>query len=270
MAMTVEEMRNRKRQLGYSYEKIAQLSGVPLSTVQKILGGATKAPRYSTLQQLERIFLIAGEEKKPSYGYAGMIREESVYHTGKEQGDYTLEDYYGMPEEKRAELIDGVIYDMSAPSSLHQAIAARVWKQIDDYIEKEKGTCIPLFAPVDVQLDRDDRTMVQPDVLVVCDRGKFRGGVVYGAPDFVVEILSASTRRKDAYLKLSKYQSAGVREYWIVDPEKKKVIVYDLANDEIPVICGFEDKIPVRILDGRCTIDFAVIYEYVQFLYEES
>lgn len=113
--------------------------------------------------------------------------------------------------------------------------------QPSGYIEKNQGACIPMFAPVDVQLDQDDKTMVQPDLMIVCDREKLtrQGGV--GAPDFIIEILSESTRKKDSYLKLMKYQKAGVREYWLVDPDKKKVIVYDLEKVEIPVIYGFTD-----------------------------
>ena len=87
-----------------------------------------------------------------------------------------------------------------------------------------------MIAPLDVQLDRDDRTMVQPDVLVVCDRSKWCGGCVYGAPDFVMEILSPSTWEKDMYVKLGKYESAGVREYWIVIRRRNGVLVYDLST----------------------------------------
>ena len=123
---------------------------------------------------------------------------------------------------------------------------------------------------MDVQLDCDDRTMVQPDVLVVCDRDKIIKRCIYGAPDFVVEILSPSTKRKDGIIKLSKYISAGVREYWIVDPDKKQVVVYDFQKEDYPVIYGFGGEIPVGIFDGECRIDFAEIYEYMLFLYEKE
>ena len=127
---------------------------------------------------------------------------------------------------------------------------------------------MPFVAPVDVQLDKDNRTMVQPDVLVVCDQSKMKEHCVYGAPDFVVEVLSKSTRKKDMYLKLDKYRNAGVREYWMVDPKSKRVIVYEFENEDRPVIYEFDGKIPVGIYDGKCVIDFEEIYQSIDFLYQ--
>lgn len=204
--------------------------------------------------------------------YPDMVKEECGYYAakGKKQGEYTLEDYRHLPEDRRAELIDGSIYDLAVPLSVHQLLASKIYSMLAKYIEKNKGTCLPLFAPLDVQLDRDDKTMVQPDVMIVCDRKKFTRQGIFGAPDFVAEILSESTRKKDSYLKLMKYQKAGVREYWLVDPDKKKVIVYDLENEEIPVIYGFTDRVPVRIFDGKCEVDFSLIYENIKFIYDES
>ena len=188
----------------------------------------------------------------------------------KAQGEYTLADYYALPDDRRVELIDGVIYDMSSPESIHQILITSIWKDLFNYISDRKGNCLPMIAPLDVQLDRDDRTMVQPDVLVVCDRSKVVRRCVYGAPDFVVEILSPSTWEKDMYVKLGKYESAGVREYWIVDPKKKRVLVYDFEHTDFPALYTFTDQIPVGIFDGECRVDFASIYEYVRFLYERE
>lgn len=265
MSMTIEEMRERKRELGYSYQQIAELSGLPLGTVQKVLGGITKSPRYDTLKALEGVF---GDKKDM------MIREAQAAYMAEQdyersrQGRYTLEDYYALPDDYRAELIDGVFYDMAAPTSVHQAFVGQVYRRLADYIDRKRGTCVPMASPLDVQLDCDDKTMVQPDLLVVCDRSKFQRGVVYGAPDLVIEVLSRSTRRKDMMLKLSKYEAAGVREYWIVDPDKKKVIVYDFESDINVRLYDFTQKVPVGIFSGRCKIDFQDIYEYISFLYE--
>lgn len=213
-------------------------------------------------KQLEDENVLAGKTE-------GMIREQLIaYKSERKQGEYTLEDYYALPDERRVELIDGVIYDMAAPTHIHQLISGQIFRTLADYIDRSNGTCIPAYAPLDVQLDCDDKTMLQPDVLVVCDRSKFRKGIVYGAPDLVVEILSPSTRNKDSYLKTEKYANAGVREYWQVDPEKRKVLVYDYEHDEWPVLYSFEDTVPVRIYGGDCKVDFAEIYEYVKFLYE--
>lgn len=204
-------------------------------------------------------------------GWPEMVCEPAMcYTTEKKQGEYTLEDYYALPEERRAELIDGVIYDMAAPSNLHQMLSGEIFLRLKEYIRKKCGACIPAYSPMDVQLDCDDRTMVQPDVLVLCDREKMQLDKICGAPDLVVEILSESTKRKDSYLKLMKYEQAGVREYWLVDPDKKRVIVYDFAHEECPALYTFQDQVPVQIFGGECRIDFSEIYAYVQFLYEKK
>ena len=125
---------------------------------------------------------------------------------------------------------------------------------------------MPFMAPTDVQLDGDDRTMVQPDMLVLCDPKKLTGRCVLGAPDFVAEILSPSTKRKDAFLKLVKYREAGVREYWMVDAEKERVVVYFFEMDELPVIYGSGDSIPVGIFDGKLQIPMDGIFQKVRGL----
>ena len=119
-------------------------------------------------------------------------------------------------------------------------------------------------------MDCDDRTMVQPDIIVLCDKSKAIKRGIYGAPDFVVEILSPSTGRKDAIIKLRKYKESGVREYWMVDPDRKRIVVYDWDNGGIPKVYGFDAKVPVGIFDGECEIDFAEIYEQIKWMYEEK
>lgn len=256
--MTIQEMKERKKELGYTNEQISELSGVPLGTVQKIFGGATTAPRYETLQALQRIL-----------GYSSVIREADVQYY-KKQGEYTLDDYYALPDEKRVELIDGVFYDMASPTSIHQLIDGFIYAKLLGYVAKNKGECLPIIAPIDVQLDCDDKTMVQPDVVIICDRNKVIRRCVYGSPDFVLEILSKSTRKKDMVIKLNKYMAAGVKEYWMVDPEQKRVFVYNFAEENYPTIYGFDAKVPVGIWNGECKIDFQEVYEYVSFLYEKD
>lgn len=281
--MTLEEMLQRKKELGYSYEKLAELSNVPLGTVQKILGGITKTPRYETRRAIEAVLqgdMCPNGEKVQNgslgYDFSGKksgseshVAEAAPAYAGKKPGEFTLEDYYKLPDDQRVELIDGVFYDMASPTSIHQILSGEIFAELKNYIRQNGGNCIPAFAPLDVQLDCDDRTMVEPDVLVVCDRDKIKRGIIFGAPDFIVEILSPSTRRKDMLLKLVKYSEAGVREYWMVDPDKKRIIAYDLEHEELPVIYTFEDEVPVSIFEGSCRINFAKIYENIRFLYEE-
>jgi len=170
---------------------------------------------------------------------------------------YTIEDYYALPEDRRAELIDGVIYDMTAPSNIHQLILGDLYIKFRECAVEHHMPCDVMLSPCDVRLDRDNYTMVQPDLLVVCadEDGEWRR--IEGAPDLVVEILSPSTRNKDLVLKLYKYQNAGVREYWIVDPKHRKIYVhYFEREDYAPEQYDFDSVIPVGISGGKCSIDF--------------
>ncbi len=282
--MTITEMNERKRELGYTDARISELSGVPLSTVRKVLGGITKAPRYDTIKALEKVLgketagsgynsrISDNETTAFSYdscmtsGAPQGVREVQPAYSTKKQGEYTLEDYLAIPDERRVELIDGVIYDMSSPLGHHQIIAGQIYFHLVSYISGKGGPCIPFIAPIDVQLDCDDKTIVQPDVLILCDRSKYTPQRIVGAPDFVVEVLSKSTREKDMFLKLNKYRSAGVREYWMVDPDKKTVIAYHFENDDDLSVYTFRDKVPVGIYGGDCVIDFAPIDDYVSQL----
>lgn len=199
------------------------------------------------------------------------VCESAPCEYGRQQGNYTLEDYYALPEDQRVELIDGNFFVMEAPTILHQMLGGEIYHVLHDYIKRKKGLCVAAYSPLDVQLDCDNRTMVQPDVLVVCDRKKIvRRGVIFGAPDLTVEILSPSTRWKDMYLKLKKYDEAGVREYWLVDPDRKRVVVYDLENGECPAVYSFEDTVPVGIFGGECAVNFSEIYKYLKFLYQNG
>lgn len=271
--MKLSEMQYLKTQYGYSYDKLATLSGIPKGTIQKIFTGVTKNPRYETLMALEKVL----RKETPESGWgeydlegpaADQFAESTPYGTRqKKQGEYTLEDYYAIPDERRVELIDGVIYDMSAPTPDHQIIGFQIGHQIENYIEANKGSCTPFVAPCDVQIDCDDKTMLQPDVFVLCDKSKFRHSHIYGAPEFVVEILSKSTSSKDRHIKYEKYYTSGVKEYWIVDPFRERVIVYLFQEngedaemgDEDVHIYSFQDQVPVGIYQGKLKIDFARI-----------
>jgi len=113
-----------------------------------------------------------------------MLKEELVpYLAHKKQGEYTIDDYYNHTGEHRVELIDGVIYDISSPSTIHQIIISKLWKKFDNYIDSQSGNCIAMFSPMDVQLDCDDKTILQPDIFILCNRDKLKHNVVYGAPD---------------------------------------------------------------------------------------
>ncbi len=263
--MNIEKMKQRKQELGYSNARIAELSGVPLGTVQKIFSGETSSPRYTTLLALEQVLLDYRET------FSSTVHESVAPYLTKRQGDYTIEDCDALPEDVRTELIDGVIYYISAPTFAHQAIAGYVHAKLFNHITNKGGHCLPVISPIDVELDKDNKTRVQPDVLIVCDRSKVIQRCVYGAPDFILEVLSPSTKRKDMIIKLNKYLTAGVKEYWMIDPEKKKLIVYNLQDqkDLFPEIYEFDQKVAINVLEEPCEIDLEDMYNYIAFLYED-
>ena len=257
LPMTLEEMKARKRELGYSNEQLSHLSGVPLGTIIKIFGGATSAPRRATIIALEKIL-----QPKTTYNLQeplpGIVRDPAATYDAKEK-PFTLEDYYLLPENARGELIDGVIYDMSAPTWNHQAIITEITMQLYTCQKAHNSPCRVAMAPVDVQLDKDQYTILQPDILVLCDLQKIQDGICVGAPDMTIEIISSTSRSHDMVLKLNKYKTAGVREYWIVDPENKKVLVYLFGDKNLFMTYDFSDRVPVGISDGKCEIDFSEV-----------
>ena len=168
-------------------------------------------------------------------------------NTVKQENIYTADEFLAMTDlPERCELIDGEIYDMApSPNFEHQNISIRLARRIGDYIDANHGKCIVLTAPFDVKLD--EYRIVQPDILVVCDPDKFDKNKCNGAPDWVIEVLSPSNILHDTNTKLYLYAASGVREYWIVDPENKKVIVYLFGKPNIIGLYTFEDDIPVTI-----------------------
>lgn len=162
---------------------------------------------------------------------------------------YTTDDIYALPDGERAELIDGNIYYMAPPSRKHQRITMELSTIINNYIKSNNGSCEVDVAPFAVFLNEDDRNYVEPDISVICDPNKLNDKGCVGAPDWIIEIVSPSSRRMDYTTKLFKYRTAGVREYWIVDPDKNRVIVYTFDGDDMNEY-SFTDDIPVNIYPG--------------------
>lgn len=160
---------------------------------------------------------------------------------------YTVDDIYALPERHRAELIDGQIYDMALPNAKHQDIIFSLSRKIADYIDTNRGMCKIYLAPYAVFLNGDNKNYVEPDISVICDKNKLNENGCSGAPDWIIEVVSPSTERMDYGIKLFKYRSAGVREYWIINPRIRTVSVYDFEQNEQTRQYSFDDDIPVCI-----------------------
>lgn len=202
-------------------------------------------------------------EPERSYG-SEAIQDYNYGSSAEKVGEKTIEDYMALPEGERVELIDGVFYDMASPLGQHQLSLGEIVRILGNYVDKNKGNCKVFQSPMDVQLDGDDKTVVQPDAFILCDRDKYVDGRVIGAPDLVIEVLSPSNRWHDMGRKLRKYKNAGVREYWVVDVEKEIVVVHYFENDDY-AIYSFTDEVPVGIWNDECKVDFKAVKNYLEW-----
>lgn len=163
---------------------------------------------------------------------------------------YTTEDIRALPDGIRAELYDGRLIYMETPSMEHQRILAELLYEFMSYQKKHNGKCRTFPAPTGVYLS-DEFNYLEPDLVIVCPKDendqRLRDRGIFGAPDFVLEIVSPSSRLQDYYRKTSRFLEAGVREYWIVDPMKRTVTVNDFEGQNQPAVYTFEDHVPVRI-----------------------
>lgn len=174
--------------------------------------------------------------------------------------NYTIADIYALPEGNRAELIDGQIYDMAPPNRIHQKLVSQFTKILGQQIEKNTGSCEVYPAPFAVFLNKDDKTYVEPDISVICDKNKLDDRGCNGAPDFIIEVVSPSSRKMDYSTKNALYSDTGVREYWIVDPEKQRTTIYRYEEDAAPTVLPFDQTITVGIY-GDLKINIAEILE---------
>lgn len=163
---------------------------------------------------------------------------------------FTVDYIYSLPEGKRAELIDGQVYDMAPPFRSHQKLVSELHYLIKDYIKKNNGTCEIYPAPFAVFIANDDKNYVEPDISVICDRNKLSDRGCEGAPDLIVEVVSPGSRKMDYSTKNTLYADNGVREYWIVDPKMERVTVYYYEEDAAPAVYPFDWDIPVGIYPG--------------------
>ena len=291
--MTVEEIRKRKKRLKLTTQQLAILAELPLGTVSKILTGETKNPSYLTIEKLEatiekeemlvrveayqkamhQYFLEhpedEGNQKKFEEIYRKVNRlndapipyavpkdEEPVMYGSLALQDQrmTINELSKMGESRDLQLINGqlVVSEMAGVS--HQRMVKRLGRAISDFVEKKQGICEVFDVGVNVYLDEDEYTLVIPDLAVVCNPSQITERGVVGAPDWVIEVVSPSTRQNDYHKKLHKYMDAGVREYWIVDMDRRMVSVCINGEPMQVTIYSFDVEITVHIYGGDLCI----------------
>jgi len=188
----------------------------------------------------------------------------------KKLNTYTYQDYKDFDDNMRCEIIEGEVVMMSpAPSVFHQIYSNKINKAFNAFFEGKK--CLPLYAPVDVLLDyeykrEDSNIVVQPDLIILCDKNKLDNRGILGAPELVVEILSPSTAKYDFGKKLELYLAYGVKEYWIVDSNAKTIhLNFEVNKDYEETIYYADDKvkniIKSRLFEGL-EIPLSEVFEY--------
>lgn len=224
-------------------------------------------PRIEALEQMGYYFRIETKDffveiekndrlmdRLTAYAKALGVRRDEIEESGENISNFTVEDYYETPEGYPLELIDGRFFVMESPGARHQSIVYELGYAIGSYIKKNKGKCRVYPGPFDVELPTERGTVVVPDITVICDTSKVDEKGCKGVPDWIIEVLSASTKERDKKEKLAAYEAVGVREYWIVDPFENKVCVYRQVEGKneyaLPDTYFFDEEIPSGIFCG--------------------
>ena len=282
--LDIEKLRERKKKLKLTTAEIASMAELPVSTVSKIMTGETKNPSYVTIEKINEV-LARKEMLRRIYVYFESLKEFIALNPEKsidqiEYGrkyfkehskDYdfsgdiygnlaldkqkiTLENIHQLGEDKQIELLDGHLIYNEAPNVKHQLLVQNIGRVIDAYISANNGNCRMFNVGINLYFEDDDNTLLIPDIVVLCDDSKLGESGITGSPDWIIEVVSPSTRRADYNNKMHKYMCQGVREYWIIDPEKERVTTYIQGEPMMAYVYGFEDVIPVYIYDGQLEI----------------
>ncbi len=291
--MTVEELKARKKKLKLTTKALAYRADLPVGTVSKIFTGETKNPSFLTIEKLdaalekeEKLARLqayeaamtqyfkehpedAGDQKKFEAIYRSRLHlnNEPICYAKPMDDDLEIRDNLALQlrpmiasdltdlgEKKAYQLIDGrlIVAEMAGVS--HQRMVRHIGRQIDQFILDNGGACEVFDVGVNVYLDADEFTLVIPDIAVVCNPSVINDKGVWGAPDWIIEVVSASTRKIDYHKKLHKYMDSGVREYWIVDIDRQMVTVCVNGEPMQVIIYGFNQGVPVTIYDKKLII----------------
>ena len=242
--MTIQEMQQRKAELGLTYEQIAERCGIATITVQRIMTGVTENPRPYTLELIETA-LDYPEIKENVFQYD---------FSNTNEREYTAEEYFKIKDYQRYELIDGVLYETAVPDVAHQDICGELFFQLKSQARQNEGLCAVRLSPSSLKLG--DRTVVQPDIYIqLRDNRNDRLSLAFAA-----EVVSPSSKLNDYIRKPEVYLRGGVREYWIIDHEKDRILTYNFESDDpAPKIYSFRTPIPVAIWNGTSIVELSAI-----------
>ncbi|MCQ2508753.1 MAG: Uma2 family endonuclease [Dorea sp.] len=272
--MAFEYLKEKKKELGYTNRYISEKTGIPIGTVQKFFQGATKAPRMETIHLIEELLMIPERRTSTEEDQKEKQRFEHLKEIRKKAAEGSLEGYD--PEEKRSyadcflggragqvEVIDGCIYEHRDDSVEHILVIGEIMIQLDSFIESKRKRDLVVINPVDVFLNKDDKTIVHPDISILQNRFMYEDGMVFGAPDLIIEVVTSASRKTDTIIKYYRYALAGVTEYWMVDLSGRYITVYHLPDYEGKVYT-FDDKVPVGIWKEEAFVDFSVMKEKLE------
>lgn len=291
--MDLKSLKDRKKTLKLTTKEVAILADLPVSTVSKIMTGETKNPSFLTIEKIDKALLheemlrrvqaykdalnkyylnnynenvLDYNEFEKMYRAKNNLDNEPIPYakpiSTNEDGNLAREHnlrldihtLYELGEDKNMELIDGHLVIGHAPNTNHQMIVQKIGKIIDRYIDEHGGKCKLFNVGINVFIDEDDYSLLIPDIAVLCDVDKLKDDGIHGSPDLVIEVTSKSTRSLDYNDKMHKYMHAGVREYWIVDPDTERVTVYIDGEPMLAYVYNFHDNIPVNIYAGELEI----------------
>ena len=262
--MNREELIRRKKEKAMTVKELSRLSGVPVGTINKIITGETGRPRPDTMKALEAVLL---PEYDWNFSTAERLAERSAEGLFSLQNEYTIFDLEHLPSGIRAELTDGRLYIMEAPSICHQKAAEFIRDRVESHIREKGSKCLTVLSP-GVREEENEKDFFIPDFAVVCDPGKVKASYIAGAPDFILEVVSPSSARRDKLTKADRYERMGVREYWILDTLHRQLITYDYRGEITIRVQGLSGKTGLSLFDGRPEIDLDELRKIIELFSE--
>ena len=269
--MNVEKLKQLKKDAGYTNKMIADESGVPIGTVQKVFSGETSAPRYKTLKAIEAVLIPASGMDIPQNSSHALTRQSAGEGIVNSTDNKTAGAAAVAPSRS-------VLSDMIAQEIIFQIRSALQERGANVYFSAP-GTPVQLTGgailsagvelPSSVhKIEGKDGVFIFPDVSMVLSRDKITGAGIVGAPDLIVEVMDGETRSMQIAVRPELYRRAGVREYWMVDTDAKNITAYDFAGEALPSMFGFSGRVPVKIFSDDCQVNFAQLYGRVGFLFD--